>query len=215
MGGLFSMDGKLAQFMGKLADIVILNVLLVVCSIPIVTAGASATAFYYVMLKLVKNEEAYVFRSFFKAFKENFKQSTIVFLILAALAAVLGCDFFFATRQTGGTGNPLFIMFCVIALFVYLGSCYLFPMMAFFENSTKKVFKNAYMMAIAHFPYTILIALVTLLPWFILLFGQFVPAAFFDIVIGFSLAGYVNALLFRSIFERYIPASAAEDGKDR
>ena len=75
MGGLFSVDGKFAQFMGKLADIIILNVLLVVCSIPIVTAGAAATAFYYVMLKLVKNEESYVFRSFLKAFRENFKQS--------------------------------------------------------------------------------------------------------------------------------------------
>lgn len=205
MGGLFSMDGKFAQFMGKLADVVILNVLLVVCSLPIVTAGAATTAFYYVMLKLVKNEESYVFRSFFKAFRENFKQSTIVYLIVLAVAAVLGFDFYFAVRQGNGTGSPLFVVFCVIALFFYMGSCYLFPLMAFFENSTKKVFKNAFLMAIAHFPYTILIAVVSFFPWFVLLFGQVIPATFFDLIIGFSLSGFINSQLFRRIFKRYIP----------
>lgn len=204
MGGLFSVDGKFAQFMGKLADIIILNVLLVVCSIPIVTAGAAATAFYYVMLKLVKNEESYVFRSFLKAFRENFKQSTIVYLIILGVAAVIGIDFI--CSETGwGTGNPLFVVFCIIALFFYMGSCYLFPIMAFFENSTKKVFKNAFLMAIAHFPYTILIALVSFFPWFVLLFGQILPAIFFNLIIGFSLSGFINSQLFRRIFKRYIP----------
>lgn len=205
MGGLFSVDGKFAQFMGKLADIIILNVLLVVCSIPIVTAGAAATAFYYVMLKLVKNEESYVFRSFLKAFRENFKQSTIVYLIILGVAAVIGIDFYFAVKQGGGTGNPLFVVFCIIALFFYMGSCYLFPIMAFFENSTKKVFKNAFLMAIAHFPYTILIALVSFFPWFVLLFGQILSAIFFNLIIGFSLSGFINSQLFRRIFKRYIP----------
>ena len=93
MGGLFAADGKLAQILGNIADLVILNVLWIVCSIPIVTAGAAATAFYSVTLKLIKNEESYVTRSFFRAFRENFKQSTIVWLVLLAVAAVLGCDF--------------------------------------------------------------------------------------------------------------------------
>ena len=99
MGGLFAADGKLAQTLGKIADLVILNVLWIVCSIPVVTAGAAATAFYSVALKMIKNEEAYVASSFFKAFRENFKQSFIVTLILLAVAAVLGCDFYFCTTQ--------------------------------------------------------------------------------------------------------------------
>ena len=78
MGGLFSADGKLAQVLGKAAELVILNVLWIVCSIPVVTAGAAAAAFYTVALKMIKNEESYVFRSFFQAFKENFKQAAVV-----------------------------------------------------------------------------------------------------------------------------------------
>ena len=179
MGGLFSADGKLAQVLGKAADLVILNVLWIVCSIPVVTAGAAATAFYTVALKMIKNEESYVFRSFFQAFKENFKQAE--------------------------EARPLFILFCVVAVFVYMGSCYMFPVMAFFENSTKKVFKNSFLMALAHLPFTVLIAVISLLPWVFLFFGQFIAAAFFDLIAGFSIAGYINAHIFRRIFKRYIP----------
>ena len=191
MGGLFSADGKLAQVLGKAADLVILNVLWIVCSIPVVTAGAAAAAFYTVALKMIKNEESYVFRSFFQAFKEN--------------SAVLGCDFYVCTKMGLEEARPLFILFCVVAVFVYMGSCYMFPVMAFFENSTKKVFKNSFLMALAHLPFTVLIAVISLLPWVFLFFGQFIAAAFFDLIAGFSIAGYINAHIFRRIFKRYIP----------
>ena len=191
MGGLFSADGKLAQVLGKAADLVILNVLWIVCSIPVVTAGAAAAAFYTVALKMIKNEESYVFRSFFQAFKENFKQATAVTLILLAVAAVLGCDFYVCTKMGLEEARPLFILFCVVAVFVYMGSCYMF--------------KNSFLMALAHLPFTILIAVISLLPWVFLFFGQFIAAAFFDLVAGFSIAGYINAHIFRRIFKRYIP----------
>lgn len=60
-------------------------------------------------------------------------------------------------------------------------------------------------MALAHLPFTILIAVISLLPWAFLFFGQFIAAAFFDLIIGFGLAGYINACIFRRIFKRYIP----------
>lgn len=205
MGGLFSMDGKVAVFLGKIADMVILNFLLVICSIPVITAGASATAFCHVMLKLVRDEESYVVRSFFQIFRESFKQSTIVYLIMLAVAGVLCCDFFLSMQMAGGTGSPLFIVFCVLAVFFYMGSCYIFPILGFFENSTKKVFKNAFLMAIAHFPYTLLIAVVALIPWFILFFGMLIPATFFDLFFGFSISGWINAKIFIKIFKKYIP----------
>ena len=81
----------------------------------------------------------------------------------------------------------------------------MFPIMAFFENSTKKVFKNSFLMALAHLPFTILIAVISLFPWAFLFFGQFIAAAFLDLIIGFGLAGYINARIFRRIFKRYIP----------
>ena len=82
MGRFFSMDNKFFTFMNKVADLCILNIICLVCCIPIVTAGASITAMYYVTLKMVRNEEAYIVRSFFKSFKDNFKQATIINLIM-------------------------------------------------------------------------------------------------------------------------------------
>ena len=83
------MDNVITRALSKICDMICLNVLWVICSIPIVTIGASTTALYTVMLKMVRNEEGYIFRGFFKAFKENFKQSTIIWLIVAALGGLV------------------------------------------------------------------------------------------------------------------------------
>ena len=202
MNGLFAVDGKLYQVMGRLADLVLLNLLWVLCSIPVITAGASTAAFYSVLLKMARNEEAYIIRSFFHAFHENLRQASAVFGILLAACGLLGCDLYVCARMGGSAGKGLFTVFCVIAVFVYMTACYLFPVIAFFQNSTKKVFKNSFLLALAYFPYTILIAAVSLCPWLLLFFGEFVYAAFFDVVIGFSLAGLLNAHLLRRIFSR-------------
>lgn len=87
-------DNPIMRGMGRVADFIILNLLWIVCSIPIITIGASTTALYTVMLKLVKNEEGYIAKGFLKAFKENFKQSTImwaIFLLLGILFVVDLC----------------------------------------------------------------------------------------------------------------------------
>ncbi|MGN1184899.1 MAG: DUF624 domain-containing protein, partial [Oliverpabstia sp.] len=76
MNNLFNPDNKFFTFMGKVADLMILNLLCIVCCLPIVTAGASITALYYVTLKIARNEETYIARGFFHSFKENFKQAT-------------------------------------------------------------------------------------------------------------------------------------------
>ena len=80
------------QFITKLACTAYLNLLWFICCIPIVTAGASTTALYYVTLKMVKDEESGLTRAFFHSFKENFRQGTIIWLILLAAGIVLGID---------------------------------------------------------------------------------------------------------------------------
>ena len=99
--GLFNYDNPVWRFIGKLGDLIILNVLWLITSIPIVTIGASTTALYYVTLKLVRDEDGYTIRSFFKSFKENFKQSTIIWLIMLAVGLLIGFDlYFFIYMQT-------------------------------------------------------------------------------------------------------------------
>ena len=89
--GLFNYDNPVWRFIGKLGDLIILNILWMITSIPIVTIGASITALYYVTLKLVRDEDGYTIKSFFKSFKENFKQSTIIWLIMLVIGLLLRC----------------------------------------------------------------------------------------------------------------------------
>ena len=105
MGRFFSMDNKFFTFMNKVADLCILNIICLVCCIPIVTAGASITAMYYVTLKMVRNEEAYIVRSFFKSFKDNFKQATIINLIMIAVGAILYLDLNVAKNMPGSRSD--------------------------------------------------------------------------------------------------------------
>ena len=64
MDRFFSMDNKFFTFMGKVADLCILNIVCLICCIPIVTAGASITAMFFVTMKMVKNEESYIIKLF-------------------------------------------------------------------------------------------------------------------------------------------------------
>ncbi len=88
MGRFFDLDSPLMSTLSKLADLIILNILVVICSLPLFTIGASLTAMHYVVLKMVRNEEGYIIKSFFKSFKQNFKQATIIWLILLVVIGV-------------------------------------------------------------------------------------------------------------------------------
>ena len=90
---MFKLDSPLMNFLNKLCDIMILNILVLVFSLPIFTIGAAVTAGYYMSFKMVKNEESYIVKGFWKAFKENFRQSTALWLIILAVCGVLFVDY--------------------------------------------------------------------------------------------------------------------------
>ena len=89
----FNLDSPFMRFLTKMADLIILNILYMICCIPIVTIGAASTALYTVSMKAVKNEESYIIRGYFKAFKENFKISTLTWLVALVIGIILTLDF--------------------------------------------------------------------------------------------------------------------------
>ena len=89
MDRFFNMDNKFFTFMSRVADLIILNLLCIVCCIPVVTIGPSIAAMFYVTLKMVRNEESYIVRGFFKSFKQNLKQGIVINLIMLAAALLL------------------------------------------------------------------------------------------------------------------------------
>ena len=94
MGKIFNMDSPIMRFLNLVADLMIMNFVVTLCCLPIITIGASVTAMHYVMLKMVRGEDGYLVKDFFKSFKLNFKQATIIWLIMLLLIAVFVGDFF-------------------------------------------------------------------------------------------------------------------------
>lgn len=208
MGRIFNMDNKFFTFMSRVADLIILNVVFIVCCIPIVTIGASVTAMNYVTMKMARNEESYIVKSFFKSFRENFKQATIIWLILLVAGLLLGMDFRIV-QQVESTGLLKVVTYglYMIALIYAMVLSYIFPLLAKFDNTIKNTFKNAMLMSIRHLPFTIVILLVGFAPAvatltipIVLAYGLIVW-----IMVGFSLIAFLNSLMFVRIFDHYIP----------
>lgn len=196
-------DNVVMRALGRLCDFMLLNILWVVCSIPLVTIGASTTALYTVMLKVVKNEEGYIVKGFLGAFKENFKKSTLIWLILAVLGIIIGID----SRVAAGMSSTMrtvfqsiFIIFSIVWLCVVI---YVFPLNARYENSIRNTFKNALILSVAKLPYTLLMLVITAGP-VILTFlntSTLMIGIALWIVIGVSLVTWLNSYLLRKVFE--------------
>lgn len=196
------MDNVVMRALSKICDMVFLNVLWVICSIPIVTIGASTTALYTVMLKLVWNEEGYIFRSFFRAFKENFKQSTLIWLIIAAFSVVWWVDFRIAGMMGAGVGEVLRIIFLIVAFLLLSVTIYVFPLTARYENKISATLKNALILTIAKLPYTLLMVAVVVVAvlaslWNTMMLMIALPLWFLFMV---SLIAWINSYLLRRVF---------------
>lgn len=92
MGNLFHIDNPVMAFLSKAADLMILNLLTLVCSIPIFTIGASFSAMHYALLRLRREESTYVTKDFFQAFKKNFKDATALWGCYFLVGAFLALD---------------------------------------------------------------------------------------------------------------------------
>ena len=217
MDRIFNMDNKFFTFMGRVADLFILNALCLICCIPIVTAGASITAMFYVSLKMVRNEESYIVKSFFKSFKENFKQATIIHLILLASAVVLFIDMNIVSNMDGTIARVLQVVFMAFTLLIAMIFLYIYPILSKFYNSIKNTFSNAFLMAIRHLPYTILMLIISVCPVAVL----FIPnaqimstALMLLILIGPAVVAYMNSTFFVKIFDNYIPKEEEPSEED-
>lgn len=191
---LFSVDGPIYQFISKLWDMIKLNLLWLLCSLPIVTIGASTVAAYTVTLKMADESEGYIAKSFFKAFRANLKNGIPLGLvsIVAIYAVYLDFEIFQAAEEP-----PLVILIMgVISIFVFtLGLIYAFPLSARYENTLVNTLKNSWEISLKYFGRTVLLILVLAFEmvvfmfneWLMILFVLIGPACLFLTVSGFAL----------------------------
>lgn len=208
LSGFFNYDNPVWRFIGKFGDLILLNILWLVFSIPIFTIGASTTAVYYVTLKLARDDDGYTIRSFFKSFKENFKQATAIWLVLLAIGAILGVDLYFFARLFTGSGTIKTVMltvFLALAIVYAAVFMYIFPLQSRFFNSVKKTFFNAFFMSLRHLFRTIGMIVINV-ALIVMGFVYVVPPVLMIFMLfGFPILAFINSYILSPVFEKYMP----------
>ncbi len=199
MAKLFDYNNPVWRFMGKLADLFFLTIVWVVCSIPIITIGATTSALYYVVLKMVKNHEEYIIRTFFRYMKENFIASTVVWIIVLALGMIPAAGFFGLNQMGIKSASVVFWMLVIITIVYLIFVTVIFPLSARLSAGIGKLFFMSFMVGLKHFAWTFLMVVVSVC---IAAIGIFV---FWPVLlIGIAGAAYVHALILEYIiFPKY------------
>ena len=215
--GLFNYDNPIWRFIGKLADLMILNLLWIICSLPVFTIGASTTALYYVTLTLARDEGTSTAASFFRSFKSNFRQATALWLLIIAAGIVLtvDCWFFFTGQMPMAEPVKLLLTSLSICLFIFylFIVIYIFPLQSRFYNPVMKTLVNAFLMSVRYLPITIGILITDLLIGAVFCFSFFYlpQLSVFLTLFGLPLAAFINSFFLNYVFKRFMPKESQRD----
>lgn len=205
---IFSPDNRVMILITKIVYSVYLNILWFICCIPIVTAGASTTALFYVTLKMAKNEEGSITVQFFKAFRQNFKFATKVWLIMLAVGIVLGVDGFvlYHMRFENAFWAIVTAVFLVAVIAYLIVAMYIFPLMARFDNTVLRTFLNSAILGMRFLYCTALMAVIYFV-MAVIVINVFTPA----IVFGEGFCAFLCSYLLSRILEMLAPKEEEED----
>ena len=232
---IFAYDSKLVHILNRLTDLMLLNILTIIGMIPLfclvmifagllavtpvsvfiaalsVFSGTALTALHYCLLKIVRGEDAYTFRSFFKACKVNFKQGSVIGTLFLLVYGVLLADVrIFRLMQESATEgiltstNIMNIICFAAMIFVFMDFLYAFPLQARFQNTIRATLKNAFLMAILSFPRTVLMAAVQIAVY-VLAYYFSVQIMPFMILFGISAPAYLCTMIYSPVLKRFEP----------
>lgn len=211
MGGLFNYDNPIWRFVGRIWDLFILNILWIVCSIPIVTFGASTTAMYYCTLKIARDRDSGgIFSMFFHSFKDNILQSTIIWVIMAIIGGILFFDIrFFSVYAPINNTVIKMIVFTITCFLIMLWMfifLYVFPIQAKFINPIKQTFKLALFMSVKHLVRTVIMlvgSIMILVAVYFLIIRMPGVMSMLVLILGSGISLF-QASQFNMIFDTYI-----------
>lgn len=235
MSKIFDLDSPLMRILNKVADLMILNVatllfcvpglfsgyvaiqiymtegminipsilMFVVLSIPV---GSALTGMHYVLLKMVRGDEAYIIKDFWKSFKLNFKQASVIWLILEVIGLLLIADYKIYISSSSFP-KIMLIMTGVVAIIVFIVYIYVFPLLSRFSNTIGNTIKNAFLVSIFGLPRTLLMMVITGAALIVPVVAVTLIYRIFPVYIlfGLTLPGYLCALLYSPLFKRFEP----------
>lgn len=195
-------DSPVIAFLNKLTDLVLLNVLWLISSVPVITIGASTTAMYYVSITSIRSGDGYVVRRFFKSFKDSFRQVTPIWLIMLICGMLFIGDLIFWNQVGEPIGKIMIIISVVIIMLLLVIGLWVFPVFAKFTGSRRNLLKNAAAFSIGYLPYTAIVLVITAVTVYANLVS--VVANSIMLFIGFALLSYIQSFFFYKVFMNHI-----------
>ncbi len=199
-------DSRFSRILNRLTELVLLNFVFILTCLPIFTIGASVTALYSTTLKMVRNEEGYIFQGYFKDFAANFKQATAFWIIELLLYFQLHVLSVAAAVNGGFMIQAYTVITWALGILYSIYFLFVFPLTATFRNTFLQIAKNAFVMIISHLPWVLAAYLIVAAPLAVS-FGintrilQF--AMLFWILIGFALVTFLSSFFLNRVFARY------------
>ena len=197
MGDFLKLDGKLMHYGLKFAYLMWIHILTVVCCIPVFTAGASFCAMHRVLLQIYRDEEAAVTKTFFKAFRDNFRQATVLWIICMAYFALLLLDQQFVKTAEAISMKAMQPILSVLILAGLLPLSWVFVLQSRYRNSILGTIRLAFVVCISFPLRTIAMALLMASPFlFLMITWQSVP---YVTLLGFTVPGIVRAKIYNHV----------------
>ena len=199
------------KFLNKMTDLIVLNVLFLLCCIPVVTIGASLSAMFSVNMRSIRYGDGYIAKRFFAAFKQCFKQSTIVWVIMLLIGGILFVDYRFWSAVTDqNLGGIMKVVSLVLAVFLLMIAQWVFPVIAKMEDKLSRQIKNSLLIAIGCFvPYTVIVFGMSMV------FGYFVYSnlvvMIFALLVGFAFVNWLQSFFIYKAFSKFITEEPVGD----
>jgi|GEM_PF-43205 len=208
LNGIFNLDSPIMRFLSRVADLMILNLLFLLCSIPLVTIGASWTALTYVTLKMKDEEEGYLWKSFLHSFRINFRQSTIIWLIMLVFGVIFGTELLMLRGAEGNVNAAMRVMVLIAIVLWLFEFVYVFALQARFYNTIRQTFMNALLMALANAPRSVAMVAIFLAILIIPMLNgaTIVYVPLYWLILGFAVQALINARFLHPALKRLMPA---------
>ena len=202
-------DSKFMFYANKFCDLIALNLIVLVCSVPVVTIGAAAAAMHNVLLKIYRNTlEGSVIRSYFRAFRSNFKQATLMWLIYLPVGILIGLDLLLFRKGLFSLPEILKYLLIVLGILWVLSLNWALILQSRYDNSIKVTIRNSFLFCLFHPVDGLLISAVLCIPAALtVLLPQSTPIVLFC---GFGLSGILSTALYSRIFTRHEQPSSPE-----
>lgn len=207
MEKFFNWDAPVIQFLSKMGQMMITSLVWLLCCLPVFTVGAATTAMYRVMFNL-KEDRACSLKEYFRAFRENFRKATLLWLILLLCMAVLtGLYFLVMLVENDILRLVSVVIFCILFFVVYISGLYVFPLTSYFENTVPATIRNAVGMGLGNLRQSIIACAVTFIPLVVMMLSMklFIVMLFLWIVLGPGAIAYGVVCALTPVFRCYAP----------